>query len=135
MNRILIDTNFVVALVNEKDENHLRAIECSEIYESFPMLITDAVLLEIGNSLSRRFKNEATEAIHDFLNSDECQVISLTPELFSRGFSVFAQHRDKTWGLVDCVSFLVMHENGITDALTNDRHFQQIGFNALMRNG
>lgn len=79
MNRILIDTNFVVALVNEKDENHLRAIECSEIYESFPTLITDAVLLEIGNSLSRRFKNEATEAIRDFLNSDECQVISLTP--------------------------------------------------------
>ncbi len=61
-------------------------------------------------------------------------VISLNQDLFNRAFALYQTHKDKTWGLVDCVSFIVMRENGITDALTNDKHFQQAGFNAVMRN-
>jgi predicted nucleic acid-binding protein len=37
------------------------------------------------------------------------------------------------WGLVDCISFIVMQNRGITDALTADIHFQQAGFRALLR--
>ncbi len=40
---------------------------------------------------------------------------------------------DKEWGLVDCVSFVVMREHGIEAALTTDRHFIQAGFRALLR--
>jgi len=61
-------------------------------------------------------------------------VISLNQDLFNRAFTLYQTHKDKTWGLVDCVSFIVMRENDITDALTNDKHFQQAGFNLLMRN-
>lgn len=45
---------------------------------------------------------------------------------------MYSLHTDKTWGLVDCISFVVMQERGITDALTADRHFQQAGFRALL---
>jgi len=61
-------------------------------------------------------------------------VISLNQNLFDKGFAFYQTYQDKTWGLVDCVSFIVMRENGITDALTNDKRFQQAGFNPLMRN-
>lgn len=39
---------------------------------------------------------------------------------------------DKEWGLIDCMSFVVMNDNDLTEALTADKHFQQAGFNALL---
>jgi predicted nucleic acid-binding protein len=38
----------------------------------------------------------------------------------------------KDWGLTDCISFVVMKDNGLSDALTTDSHFQQTGFQALL---
>jgi uncharacterized protein len=46
---------------------------------------------------------------------------------------LFKQRKDKEWGLVDCISFIVMQNREITDALTADIHFQQAGFRALLR--
>lgn len=50
-----------------------------------------------------------------------------------QAFDLFRDRSDKDWGLVDCVSFVVMTERGMTDALTTDPHFQQAGFRALLR--
>jgi hypothetical protein len=40
---------------------------------------------------------------------------------------------DKEWGLIDCMSFIVMQDRGITEALTADDHFNQAGFKALLK--
>lgn len=130
--KTLIDTSFVAALVNNRDENHRRALELSFNFNRKPMVITDAVLLEIGNSLSRNFKKESVEAIEGFLESEEVEVVRLDESLFDKAFELYKTHSDKTWGLVDCISFVVMKENDITDALTGDKHFVQAGFRALM---
>lgn len=52
--------------------------------------------------------------------------------LFGRAVALYAARQDKGWGLTDCLSFLVMWDQQIADALTTDRHFQQAGFRALM---
>ncbi len=44
---------------------------------------------------------------------------------------MYESYQDKTWGLMDCISFVVMREMKITDALTFDKHFAQAGFNIL----
>lgn len=130
--KTLIDTSFVAALVNKRDENHQKATELSFDFNRKPMIITDAILLEIGNSLSRNFKKESVAAIEGFFESTEVEVVRLDESLFDKAFELYKTHTDKTWGLVDCVSFVVMTENNITDALTSDRHFAQAGFRALM---
>ena len=48
-------------------------------------------------------------------------------------YHLYCQRNDKNWGIVDCISFIVMEERRITEALTTDIHFQQAGFRALLR--
>jgi uncharacterized protein len=40
---------------------------------------------------------------------------------------------DKSWSLTDCISFAVMNDRGITRAMAYDHHFEQAGFEALLR--
>jgi predicted nucleic acid-binding protein len=128
-----VDTSFVVALVNEKDQHHARASELSEIFDGQPLIITDAVLLEVGNALAKNFREQAAEIIADFFTSDEVEVVSMGADLFQKALELYQTHKDKAWGLTDCTSFIVMRERGIVDALTYDNDFRQAGFNPLMR--
>ena len=53
-------------------------------------------------------------------------------DLFARGLTLYRQRIDKAWSLTDCISFVVMADEGLTEALTGDRHFEQAGFRALL---
>ena len=133
INKIFVDTLFVVALINQRDQYHQRASELADSLETQLLITTDAVLLEIGNALARNYKNEAVEIIEHFFGSDEVEIVRLTPELFAQAFTLYKTHQDKAWGLVDCISFLVMKQAEVSQALTFDQHFVQAGFQALMR--
>ncbi len=61
------------------------------------------------------------------------QFIPASSDLFQRGLALFGKRPDKDWSLVDCISFVVMKERRLTDALTTDLHFKQAGFKALLR--
>lgn len=132
MKKTFVDTFYIVALVNERDEYHAEANELVDLYDKQPLLTTDAVLLEVGNSLARNYKKESVGIIEEFLESEEIEIVRLDETLFERAFELYKTHADKSWGLVDCISFVVMSDYGIDDALTCDRHFVQAGFRALM---
>ncbi|MFO5494373.1 MAG: type II toxin-antitoxin system VapC family toxin [Cuspidothrix sp.] len=89
--------------------------------------------LEVGNALSNNYKKEAVELIESFIESDDVEVIRLNPDLFDEALSLYKKHQDKSWGLVDCISFVVMKRYEVTQSLTFDRHFIQAGFQALMK--
>jgi hypothetical protein len=55
----------------------------------------------------------------------------MTSAVDQAGFELFASRADKSWSLTDCISFAVMTERGLSDALTADRHFEQAGFRAV----
>ncbi len=128
---IFVYTGFVIGLINEQDDHHHEAQILAEHYEGYPFVTTDAILLEVGNALAKRFKAQGAEIIHYFLNTPDTTVVHLNPLLFRRGLTLYASHADKNWGLIDCVSFIVMREMEIEDALTFDRHFSQAGFRCL----
>ena len=130
--RIFIDTAFVAALVNQRDRYHQQALDLSKVWEGQPLLTTDAVLLGIGNALSRGFKPQAVAIIERFLASAEVELVHLTPQLFDRAFALYKKYHDKEWSLVDCISFVVMREADVSQALTSDQHFVQAGFQSLM---
>jgi len=59
-------------------------------------------------------------------------IVSSSTALFEKGLRFYAERPDKAWSLTDCISFVVMEERGIRDALGLDRHFEQAGFRLLV---
>jgi uncharacterized protein len=132
---IFVDSNYIVARISTRDQHHARAKALARETAGTQLITTDAVLLEIGNALARRHKAYAVAVIENAKRSKDIQLVRLSPELFDRGLDLYSSHRDKAWGLVDCISFVVMRDFGVTEALTHDEHFVQAGFRALLRDG
>ncbi len=132
MAEAFVDTSFVIALVNRRDQYRSQAVELASRFDKRPLVTTDAVLLEIGNALARNFKSDSIQIIEHFLTSEEIQIVNLNPELFRRAFELYRSHLDKAWGLIDCISFIVMRDLNLSKALTTDQHFKQAGFNVLI---
>jgi uncharacterized protein len=127
-NSIFLDTSFVLALMNERDQYHAMAENLSYKFENSPLITTDAVLFEIGNALARDFRKEAIAVIRMLRSSNRVQVIEVGSRLFEKGLEFYEKYDDKKWSLVDCISFVVLNENEVTEALTFDRDFGQAGF-------
>jgi uncharacterized protein len=95
---------------------------------------TEAVLTEIGNSLAgRRWRSEAITLLQRLRSAPDIEIVPMTADLFDRAVDLYTSRRDKEWGLTDCISFVVMQDRGITEALAADQHFVQAGFRALLR--
>lgn len=135
-NSVFLDTSFSIATAIAKDEFHERAVNLADKIkaDNIQIITTQPVILEIGNALSKLKYRQSAVGIIQRLDSDpDVSIISLTDELYGEGFKLFSNRSDKEWSLVDCISFVVMRERGITDALTADEHFIQAGFRALLR--
>lgn len=61
------------------------------------------------------------------------RIVPAGRSLMSRGWELYSQRLDKEWSLTDCISFVIMEDRGIKDALTGDHHFEQAGFRALLK--
>jgi predicted nucleic acid-binding protein len=135
-NDLFLDASYVIALAIARDEHHARALEIKAKIksENMRLITTLAVAFEIGNALSGQKYRTAASALLEALNNDRTiEVISVGEDLYQRGLELYRRRSDKDWSLTDCVSFLVMQDRGLTDALTTDKHFEQAGFRALLR--
>ena len=135
MSRVFIDTSYIVALAFYSDTFHQQAHQLAQWVEreNVQAVTTRAVLLEIGNALSkRRYRYRGIQIIDKLEQNPFVEIVPLTESLYERAFNLFKQRSDKEWGLVDCISYVAMKDADITQALTGDRHFQQMGFRALL---
>ena len=135
MNRLFLDAAYAIALSAATDKYHKRAEVLARQIEtdSIQMITTRAVILEIGNALAKsRYRAAAIELLDSLEEDPDVKIIALSEESYSRAMELYRQRLDKEWGLTDCVSFVVMQDHGITEALTTDEHFKQAGFGALL---
>jgi len=133
---VFLDAAYAIALAAPSDQLHARAVALARQVEGdrTRMVTTRAVLLEIGNALSKRRYRAAGVALLSALESDpSIEVVPLSEDIYTQAFDLYRGRPDKEWGLSDCVSFVVMKARGIAEALTADEHFEQAGFRALLR--
>jgi predicted nucleic acid-binding protein len=133
MNVWFADTFYWLALLNADDEKHDVAVALqSQLKGKF--FTTQWVFMEFlntWNAPSHRCK--AAAFVRALQSQSNMSVIPATEDWFNRGASLFEQRPDKEWSLTDCISFLVMEEYQISEALTGDHHFEQAGFTALLK--
>jgi predicted nucleic acid-binding protein len=61
------------------------------------------------------------------------EIVHIDQSLDTASWRLWESRPDKEWSLVDCASFLVMQQKGLTEALTTDHHFEQSGFVRLLK--
>ncbi|NUQ37413.1 MAG: type II toxin-antitoxin system VapC family toxin [Caldilineales bacterium] len=130
---VFIDTGYVLALLNTGDEHHDRATMAAQQVKP-PFITTEAVLTEIGNALSRvRWRALGYATIQDLRADSNIEVVTVDAVLFDRASALYGDRLDKEWGLTDCISFVVMQDRKLTQAVITDRHFDQAGFVNLLQ--
>ena len=92
------------------------------------------MITEVADALAGAQHRKVSETFYQVLKAEK-RVRVLPPDAayWERGLRLYFERSDKEWSLTDCISFTVMHEEGLTEALTGDRHFEQAGFSALLR--
>jgi uncharacterized protein len=134
MRSIFVDTGFIIALESVTDQNHEKASQqWNELLKDLPVMITTTYVIDeivtFFNSRSQHAK--AVEIGNRLMNSRSVHVIHIDKEMFDKGWQYFQQHADKTYSMTDCISFVVMKEQGIESTLSFDKHFTQAGFKVL----
>ena len=133
MSPIFADSAYYLALLLKSDQTHARAVEVTQTLET-SLVRTVWILTEVANSLSAAKFRTAVISLVDHLQADDSvRIIPADDETFSQGLNLYRTRSDKDWSLTDCISFVVMKREGITEALTTDRHFEQAGYTTLLR--
>ena len=130
---LFMDTVYIQALLNRHDDYHNQAKAIyHQVRNAAEVWVTEAILIEVGNALSATNRSAAVQFIQLCYQLPNMKVVSVDTSLLNHGLELYHSRSDKDWGLTDCISFVVMREQNLIDALTADRHFVQAGFRALL---
>ena len=132
---IFLDTAYVNALVNTRDQWHDAAVQWQRklAADRRRLVTTEFVLVEIADGLAAvRFRIQAVQVIATLQASSLVEIIPASSRLFTAALELYRSRSDKDWGLTDCASFVIMDEHGLSEALTADNHFRQAGFRILL---
>jgi hypothetical protein len=130
---VFADTFYFLALINRSDQYHAKTIAIAQTFQS-DIVTTEWVLVEFANALARSgCRAQVAAMIRDLTQDPRVSIVEASTSIFRRGLRLYQDRADKTWSLTDCISFAVMRDLSLRDALTGDRHFEQAGFTALLK--
>jgi uncharacterized protein len=129
---VFADTVYWIALVVKQDQNHERARAWTPLITG-RITTTAVVLLETANGLARpTWRASAAALVAHLRQRPDVHIVPAEAALWERGWDLYRSRPDKGWSLTNCISFVVMQEAGLRDALTTDEHFRQTGFRAVL---
>lgn len=133
MKTVFADTFYYLALVNPSDNRHQQAQTYTDGFQG-RMVTTSWVLTELANALAKPSSRPAFLQVFAQMRTDpDITIFPPDAALFEDGLRLYASRPDKEWSLTDCISFVVMQQQGITEALTGEHPFEQAGFVALLK--
>ena len=128
-----VDAHYLLALLNVRDQDHAEAVKQSQGRVG-QLVTTTWILVEVADALSAvGSRLRAARFLRGFQAEAFVEVVAPTQKQFAEALDLYEQRPDKEWSLTDCISFGLMRERGLIEALTADHHFEQAGFRALLR--
>jgi predicted nucleic acid-binding protein len=129
---MLLDTSGLLNLHHAAEPFHDQAVAA---FDSAPRRLTNNyVLAEVVALAQARGlpRLPVLEFLGDLVASPEIETVWVDRELHELVMRLLRDRPDKSYSLCDAVSFILMSDRGIHDALTTDRHFEQEGFHRLL---
>ena len=129
------DTSYWMALSRKRDQYNRHAVVWNRFVIQTKSIIvtTEAVLWEWLNAFSDASTRAVAAEGYRRAHADECiEVVPFQPELIDSAVQLYRTRPDKSWSLTDCLSFVVMEGRQLTEALTTDRHFEQMAMKVMM---
>jgi uncharacterized protein len=129
---LLLDTSGLLCYVHKSEPQHKQAVK---ILDSTSQTLTHSYVLAefVALAIIRRFPRPATLTfVSDLLENPDIEVVWVDESLHREAVKLLLERQDKTYSLCDAVSFVLMRQRGIKQALTTDRHFDQEGFQRLL---
>lgn len=136
MRLVFVDAGHWIALWNPQDALHQRAVVLSGTLQDAQLVTTQFVLTETLDFMASagEFRRlYAAQMVRDLERNPNIEIIPQTAAQFRAAVERYSARSDQRWSMTDCASFMAMEERGITEALAYDRHFEQAGFRALLR--
>jgi predicted nucleic acid-binding protein len=134
MQRYFIDTFYLIALSNARDQGHPRALAFAQSRDDFHLYTVDEVLGEYLTFFSTgrpHIREEAANTVMMIMADPDITIIPQSRASFLAGLQFYAARLDKHYSYADCVSMVTMRRESLTEVLTNDHHFAQEGFRIL----
>lgn len=132
MSEVFADAFYFIAMLNKADQHHAAALARSKSVTR-AVVTSIWVLVEVADALSDPMMRQHA---HQFLRTvfvhPKITVIAELEPWLTRGIELYGKRLDKSWSLTDCISFEIMSDRGIREALTADQHFTQAGFQILL---
>ncbi len=129
---MLLDTSGLFCCFDADEERHIPA---AEFYDQASMRLThNYVLAEfVALAQARHLPRDAALGFAaDVVADAEIEVVWVDQALHGDAMSLLRSQLDKSYSLCDAVSFVLMRQRGLFDALTTDHHFEQAGFHCLL---
>jgi uncharacterized protein len=130
---MLLDTSGLLCLHYKTEPFHSQAVAgyktaIGRLTHSY--VIAEYVALANARRLPRA---SALEFVVDLLDNPAIETVWVDEALHRAAIDLLTVRQDKTYSLCDAVSFVLMAQRGMVEALTTDRHFEQEGFVRLLR--
>jgi uncharacterized protein len=132
---VFADTFYWIALTNKRDSAHRAVMDLTWNLAPRSVVTSDEVLTEFLAFCASdiMLRGAAGRAVTGLLNDPDIRILPQTRTSFLEGLELYNSRPDKGYSLTDCISMRRMRREGLTDVLTNDRHFEQEGFRRLFQ--
>jgi predicted nucleic acid-binding protein len=129
---LLLDTSGIYCTLDRSDPRRNEAV--AHYRRARVRLVHSAILTEF-QPLAMKLglpRSVTHRVMTNLINDPTVEKVWVDDALLRRGIQLLEARADKSYSLCDAVSFVLMRERGIGEALTLDHHFEQEGFQRLL---
>ncbi len=127
---VLLDTCFFLALQNNDDVNHEKAIDLSErlasegaVFWTTDYVLDEAITFAIRQTGSRKLAIEVAQLI---LAEDHVHLEWMNESRVRRSFAAFKKYDDKKFSFTDCSLIVLAQAEGFEWIVSFDEEFKKI---------
>lgn len=129
---MLLDTSGLLCLAYQTEPFHSQAVRA---YQAAQVRVTHSYVLAeyVALATARRFPRlPMLEYLEDLMDNPDIDLFWVDERLHREASALLLARPDKGYSLCDAVSFVIMRQRNLYEALTTDKHFEQEGFIRLL---